>query len=114
MCFSSSKFCFSAKFCSTGLLGVALKSKKTLRLCMKNDFISVNECILDYDEYVKNIILLKNYLKNKLNDLMAEQGFEVVLNRNSKYHSAELVFYSKEKDLEAIFLMRKRRKEEFV
>jgi len=98
----------------TGLLGVKLKSKKTLMFCMKNDFINVNECILDYDEYVKNIILLKNYLKNKLTDLMAEQGFEVVLNKSNKYHSAELVFYSKEKDLEAVFLVRKRRKEKFV
>jgi hypothetical protein len=37
---------------------------------MKQEFITINKAIQDYDEYVKNVILLKNYLKNKIKELL--------------------------------------------
>jgi len=81
---------------------------------MKQEFISVNSTIQDYDEYVKNIILLKNYLKNKIKELLFEENFVLANNHNSKYHESILIFYNSEKDLEVEISIRKKSKEAFV
>ena len=81
---------------------------------MKQDFISINSTIQDYDEYVKNIILLKNYLKNKVKELLFEENFVLTGNKNSTYDVSSLTFYNKEKDLEVEVNIRKKSKEVFV
>lgn len=81
---------------------------------MKHEFISINNTIQDYNEYVKNIILLKNYLKNKIKELLFEEGFSLTQNHNSKYHQANLVFYNNQKDLEIKLFIKKKNKEVFV
>jgi hypothetical protein len=81
---------------------------------MKQEFITINNTILDYDEYVKNIILLKNYLKNKLKEFLFSENFVLTDNHNSKYHESSLVFYNQEKDLELEIKVRKKNNEVFV
>ncbi|MBU1198286.1 MAG: hypothetical protein KKF46_05200 [Nanoarchaeota archaeon] len=81
---------------------------------MKKEFISINNTIQDYDEYIKNIILLKNYLKNKIKELVFEEEFELKHNSNNKYHRANLLFYNKERDIEIIVSIRKKNQEVFV
>jgi len=81
---------------------------------MKQEFITINNTIQDYDEYVKNIILLKNYLKNKIKDLLFEENFVLTENKNGKYHSSSLSLYNKEKDLEIEFSFKKKNAEVFV
>lgn len=81
---------------------------------MKKEFITINSSIQDYNEYVKNIILLKNYLKNKIKELLFEEDFELIDNKNRTYHKAGLIFYNKEKDLEIKISIRKKNKEVFV
>lgn len=81
---------------------------------MKHEFITINNTILDYDEYVKNIILLKNYLKNKLKDFMFSENFVLTENRNTNYHEAGLAFYNNEKDLEVEIIIKKKNEEVFV
>jgi hypothetical protein len=81
---------------------------------MKQEFISINSTIQDYDEYVKNIVLLKNYLKNRIKDFLFEEDFVLSQNSNSKYHESVLTFYNSEKDLEVEINIRKKNKEAFV
>ncbi|HJX06181.1 MAG TPA: hypothetical protein VJ461_05710 [Candidatus Nanoarchaeia archaeon] len=81
---------------------------------MKQEFISINSTIQDYDEYVKNIILLKNYLKNKVKELLFEENFVLTENHNGSYHASSLVFYSKEKDLQVEINIKKKNEEVFV
>ena len=63
---------------------------------MKQEFISINNTIQDYGEYVKNVILLKNYLKNKIKELLFQEEFVLTNNQNNTYHRASLSFYHKE------------------
>jgi hypothetical protein len=81
---------------------------------MKQEFITINNTIQDYDEYVKNIILLKNYLKNKIKYLLFEESFVLTENKNGTYHSSNLIFYNQEKDLEVNISIRKKNNEVFV
>jgi len=81
---------------------------------MKQEFITINKAIQDYDEYVKNVILLKNYLKNKIKELLFEESFVLTENHNSKYHEASLIFYNNEKDLQVEVLIKKKNNEAFV
>jgi hypothetical protein len=81
---------------------------------MKQEFITINNTIQDYDEYVKNIILLKNYLKNKIKELLFEESFVLSGNRNGTYHSSILTFFNQEKDLEVEINIRKKNNEVFV
>jgi len=81
---------------------------------MKHEFISINSTILDYDEYVKNIILLKNYLKNKIKEFMFSENFVLTNNHNTKYHESGLTFYNQEKDLEVKINIKKKGEEVFV
>jgi hypothetical protein len=81
---------------------------------MKQEFITINNTIQDYDEYVKNIILLKNYLKNKIKELLSEEVFVLTDNKNGTYHSSNLTFYNQEKDLEVEINIRKKNNEAFV
>lgn len=81
---------------------------------MKQEFITINNTIQDYDEYVKNIILLKNYLKNKVKEFLFSENFVLASNRNITYHNSVLTFYSQEKDLEIEINIRKKNNEVFV
>ncbi len=81
---------------------------------MKKEFVVVNNSIQDYDEYIKNIILLKNYLKNKFKELLFGEEFELRQNSNNKYHRAGLLFYDPARDLEVEVSIRKKNKEVFV
>ena len=81
---------------------------------MKQEFITINNTIQDYDEYVKNIILLKNYLKNKIKELLSEEVFVLTDNKNGTYHSSNLTFYNQEKELEVEINIRKKNNEAFV
>ena len=81
---------------------------------MKHEFISINNTIQDYDEYIRNVILLKNYLKNKIREVLFQEGFVLIRNQNNKYHRACLTFYNEEKDLEVRISIRKKNKEVFV
>jgi hypothetical protein len=81
---------------------------------MKQEFITINNTIQDYDEYVKNVILLKNYLKNKVKELLFEESFLLTENYNSKYHESNLIFYNQEKDLQVEIIIRKKNQEVFV
>jgi len=81
---------------------------------MKQEFISINNTILDFDDYVKNVILLKNYLKNRLKEFLFSENFVLTGNSNSKYHEASLTFYNQEKDIELELRIRKKNTEVFV
>jgi hypothetical protein len=81
---------------------------------MKQEFITINNTIQDYDEYVKNIILLKNYLKNKIKEFLFSESFILTNNKNITYHNSVLTFYSQEKDLELEINIRKKNNEVFV
>ena len=70
-------------------------------------FIKLNETILDYREYLRKIILLKNYLRLALSELLDMNNFE-------RMDKEGLVFYNKNLDLELEILIRKKEKEEFV
>jgi hypothetical protein len=81
---------------------------------VKQEFININNSIQYYDEYVKNIILLKNYLKNKIKELLFEENFVLTNNKNGSYHSSSLTFFNKGKDLEIEINVRKKNSEVFV
>jgi len=81
---------------------------------MKQEFITINSTVQDYDEYVKNIILLKNYLKNKIKEMLFEENFVLANNKNSAYHSSSLTFFNQEKDIEVEIHVRKKNSEVFV
>ena len=81
---------------------------------MKQDFISIQGTILDYNEYVKEIILLKNYLKNKIREFLFKEDFVLEKNNNHTYHQTKLSFYNKEKGIEVEINIKKKNKEVFV
>ena len=81
---------------------------------MKFDFIQVNKSILDYSEYVRSVILLKNYLKHRLIELLLEEGFKLESDRCSSYSELEAVFHNQEKDLCVKIIVSKREEEHFV
>ncbi|GEM_PF-2436106 len=81
---------------------------------MKHEFISINSTIQDYNEYVKEIILLKNYLKNRIREFLFKEDFILVKNTNHTYHQTHLSFYNNEKDIELEIIIRKKNKEVFV
>lgn len=72
-----------------------------------NSFIMVNGSVLDYDDYCKNIILLKHYLQLKVDEALVREGF---IPEPGKPFS----WYLKEKDLEAKLVIRKRHMSVFV
>jgi hypothetical protein len=99
----------------TGHVGVKLINKKNNTMpIVKQEFITINSTVQDYDEYVKNIILLKNYLKNKIKELLFEENFVLANNKNGAYHSSILTFFNAEKDLEVELFIRKKNSEVFV
>ncbi|MFH0869755.1 MAG: hypothetical protein V1866_01715 [archaeon] len=77
-------------------------------------FIVINSSVLDYDEYVRSVILLKNYLKSRLSDLILEEGFVLESQESPDYCSSESAFFNKEKDLEIRIIIRKKSKETFI
>ena len=81
---------------------------------MRKEFINVNNSIQDYNEYVKNIILLKNYLKNKFREFLFKEDFVLTNNHNETYHKANLMFYNQERDLEVRIIINKKNREVFV
>jgi hypothetical protein len=81
---------------------------------MKKEFIMINGTIQDYDDYAKNIILLKSYLRSKFSEVVLEECFEIKKLENRAYHSARWVFVNKSKDLELVVSLRKRSEEVFV
>lgn len=81
---------------------------------MEAEFISVNNCIIDYNEYVKIVILLKNFLKNKFKELLYKEDFVLTEHNTDKHNKTELTFYNKEYDLEINISIKKRNKEVFV
>ncbi len=70
-------------------------------------FILVNGSVLDYDEYGRNIILLKHYLRLRVDESLVKEGF---IPEPGKPFS----WYLKEKDLEAKLVIRKRHKLAFL
>jgi len=78
------------------------------------EFISINNTILDYDEYVKTVILLKNFLKNKVKELLFKEGFVLTTNKNLRYDKTDLTLYNKELDVEITLKLKKKNKEVFV
>ena len=81
---------------------------------MKFDFIQVNQSIFDYSEYAKRVLLLKNYLKHRLIELMLEENFKLELEGSHSYHESRIIVYNKELDLEAEIRIRKRNEEMFI
>jgi len=100
--------------CLTGHAGVKLINQNNPIIIMKQEFITINNTIQDYDEYVKNIILLKNYLKNKVKEFLFSENFILINNKNITYHNSVLTFYSQEKDLEVEINIKKKNNEVFV
>lgn len=70
-------------------------------------FLLVNGSVLDYDEYCRNIILLKHYLRLRVDESLVKEGF---IPEPGKPFS----WYLKEKDLEAKLVIRKKNKCVFV
>ncbi|MFH1505841.1 MAG: hypothetical protein ABIE94_02535 [archaeon] len=70
-------------------------------------FIKLNGSVYDYREYLRKIILLKNYLRIALSEILDMNNFE----RTDK---KGLVFYNKDMDIELEINIRKKHKEEFV
>jgi len=70
-------------------------------------FIKLNNTILDYREYLRKIVLLKNYLRIALSEILDMNNFE-------RMDREGLVFYNKNLDLELEISIRKKGKEEFV
>ncbi len=81
---------------------------------VKQSFIKFNETIHDYSVYIKNVVVLKHYVRNKLKDLMKEEGFKIKQISNDKYHSCLLKFYNEANDIEVQVCIRKKNKEIFV
>ena len=81
---------------------------------LKQEFIRFNETIHDYSVYIKNVVVLKHYVKNKINDLMKEEGFVIKQMSNDKYHSCLLRFYNESNDIEVQVSIKKKNKEVFV
>ena len=72
-----------------------------------NSFIMINRSVLDYDEYCRNIILLKHYLRLRVDESLVKEGF---IPEPGKPFS----WYNAEKDLEAKLVIRKRHRPVFV
>ena len=81
---------------------------------MSFDFIQVNNSVLDYSEYIRNVLLLKNYMKHRMIEALLEEGFKMELEKSSSYHQTELVFYNAVRDLEVKISFNKREKELFI
>jgi hypothetical protein len=80
----------------------------------KFDFIQINNTILDYSEYVKNVIILKTYLKHRFIELLLEEGFSLEEETSRTYSNLEVLFYNKDEDIEVKIKVSKRNKEDFV
>ena len=61
-------------------------------------FIKINNTIQDYKKYTKETLLLKNYLKIKLKEILKEQDFSLIALESGTYDEVVLVFYNKHKD----------------
>lgn len=81
---------------------------------MAFDFIQVNKSILDYSEYVRSVLLLKNYLKHRFIEVLLEEGFRLEQEQAKSYSELQAVFFSGKSDLEVSIAIRKRSKEQFT
>ena len=81
---------------------------------MEKEFLSINNSIIDYYEYQRETVLLKNYLKIRFKEILLKEGFKLETCKSKKYDSMRLAFYEQEKDFEVKIIVRKRSKEEFV
>ncbi len=77
-------------------------------------FIKINNTIQDYKKYTKETLLLKNYLKIKLKEILKEQDFSLIALESGTYDEVVLVFYNKHKDLQLTMSVFKKGKEVFV
>ncbi len=78
------------------------------------EFIEVDKKILDFDEYRKNVSLLKLHLKAELKELMKKAGFELAEEGSEQYDMLSLEFYCREKDLTLTVQLFKQSREKFV
>jgi hypothetical protein len=81
---------------------------------MKHEFIQINQSVLDYSEYIKNVLLLKHYLVSKIAEIILLENFQLAKRENSTYSHSTLTFYNAKKDLEVTISIRKRKQEIFV
>jgi hypothetical protein len=81
---------------------------------MKKEFININDSILDYEKYIKDVMLLKAYLKKTLAEAAIMNGFEVMKNENPRYCETTLILFNKKKDLELELTINKKTEEKFT
>jgi hypothetical protein len=77
-------------------------------------FILVNQTIQDYSDYVKRVLLLKNFLKMRLTEAVLVEGFNLEESSSFSYSQSTLTFFDDKSDLEIRIDIRKRNKESFV
>lgn len=77
---------------------------------MSSGFVQVNGRILDVKDYQRKTVLLKNYLKHRLEDLLKQEGFELVRGRDSPALGSGLLFYNPDLDLQISLKIKKKSK----
>lgn len=80
---------------------------------MKYEFVKVNNTILDFRRYIKEVEWIKYNIKRKILDLIAKD-FIVVKEAEERYDHLNLVLYNKRVDIEIHIECHKKSKESFV
>ncbi|MEK6963018.1 MAG: hypothetical protein AABX70_01230 [Nanoarchaeota archaeon] len=77
---------------------------------MKQGFIELQGKIWDAREYEHRLVLIKNFLWQRLEQELFLEGFELSKDRNSHTLGSDLIFYNAPLDLELRVKIKKRSK----
>ena len=75
---------------------------------MSSGFVQINGKILDVKDYQQKVILLKNYMKYRLEEELKQEGFELVRGRDSPALGPSLLFYNPDLDLQVSLKIKKK------
>jgi hypothetical protein len=81
---------------------------------MKKEFIRVNDAILDYEVYIKEVKWLLGHVSSRLCDVALQQGFVIIKCAEQNYAQTILIMINIEKDIIIELNIRKNNAEEFV
>lgn len=80
---------------------------------MKKEFIRINNRILDYKEYIKEVEWLRYDIKRKITTIL-EKEFMVVEEFEEKYDRLHMIFYNKLLDIRIEIECLKQTTEKFI
>ena len=89
-------------------------ASESSRPASQSDFIKVNGRILDLKKYEREVLLLKEFLLYRFEEIVLQYGFSIENNNRENKESESGIYYNKELDLVLEINFKKRIEIEYI